>query len=476
MSTKGLIGSLPLLSQEEIENIHQTSLRILRETGVAVKHEEALTIFADSGAIVDKQKQVVFLPEKLVEEYRIKAPQEVSIEDRKGKRIVLKQGMQVLGGFSYILNIWNQEKSEPRRSKEEDVVNAVILQDALPAFKIIGPSAYANDAPEQLAELRTLGALISNTSKHCSVGCATFKAAQDWIALAKIVSKHSILRDHPIVGLSLSPVTPLTYNFDASAILLLAAREEIPATVLPMPLTGGTGPFTLAGSIALQNAELLLALVLSQLVSPGTPFIYGSSGCLLDMRTGNMAYAAPESLIIRGCSSQMARFYGLPSYAGLGPDALALDVQTGAERMMSYCAAFAAGITVVKGAGYIGPMTLSYEQLLIDHELWLMADRLFHGLDINQDTLAIEAIERVGIGGNYLKDGHTIEWLRREPQFHSKIIARPTFGKSGPGILTLAEKQVQDILANHKPEVSRDVITDIEEYVKMKSSEYMIGV
>jgi trimethylamine--corrinoid protein Co-methyltransferase len=463
------------LNQEEIEDIHQASLRVLRKTGVTVKHEAALTLLADSGAIVDKQKQVVYLSEAMIEEHRIKAPHEVFIDDRKGNRIILKQGTQVLGGFSYILNVWDTKKYETRRSKEEDVVNIVTLQDALPAFKVVGPSAYANDAHEQLAELKTLGALISNTSKHCSVGCATLNAAQDWVSLAKIVNEDSNLSEHPIVGLSLSPISPLTYNFDAIGILLLAANEKIPAIVLTMPLTGGTGPFTLAGSIVLQNAELLFALVLSQLVAPGTPFIFGSSGCILDMRTGNMAYAAPESLIIRGCSSQIARYYGLPSYAGLGPDSLALDIQTGAERMLSYCSAFAAGISLILGAGYIGPMTFSYEQLLIDHELWRMVDRLYQGLDITQGTMAVEAIERVGIGGNFLADDHTLEWLRQESRFHSKIINRPTLGQAGPGMLARAEQQVKNILAHHKPDVSAEVKARVEEFIQLKSSEYLVG-
>jgi trimethylamine--corrinoid protein Co-methyltransferase len=257
--------------------------------------------------------------------------------------------------------------------------------------------------------------------------------------------------------------------------LLLAAREGIQTTVLPMPLTGGTGPITLAGSAALQNAECLFALVFSQVVTLGAPFVFGSSACLLDMRTGRIAYAAPESLLLRAAASQMARFYGLPSYAGLAPDALAIDVQTGAERMLGYCAGLASGISLVLGVGYVGHLSVSCEQLVIDHDLWQIARRFFDGLVVDDERLALAAIDRVGPGGNYIEDEHTLRWLRREPAYYSNLVARPASAEIDRGMFARARERMQEILETHVPRVSEATRVGIGEYVAARRAELLPG-
>lgn len=465
MNTEGLIGRLPVLGQAQIEAIHAASLRILGRTGVVVREEEARSILGDTGARVDPAQERVYLPESMVEAYRGKAPSRVPLEDRHGGRLWLEQGMQVLGGFGYVLNVWDTASGRPRPATGADVANIVRLQDALPAIGVVGPSAFAGDAPGPAAELETMAIQISNTSKYCIVGCSTLEATRDWLELGKIVAQGASLAEKPIIGLALSPISPLQFDRNALGMLMLAARSGLQATVLPMPLAGGTGPFTLAGSAALQNAETLFALVLSQVVTPGSPFVFGSSGCLLDMRTARMAYAAPESLLLRAASSQMARFYGLPSYAGLGPDALAIDVQSGAERMLSYCAALAAGISLVLGVGYIGPLTVSYEHLVMDHDLWRAARRFFDGLEVNQETLALEAIDQVGPGGNFLEHEHTLHWLRRAPVYTSDIVARPGSSDLDPGMASRAREKVQRILASHEPQVGEATRASVAAYV-----------
>lgn len=276
--------------------------------------------------------------------------------------------------------------------------------------------------------------------------------------LEAVVGGPEKLRKKPLAIFDTCPSAPLQWSELTVHDLLQGAKAGIPIELISMPQLGATGPITIAGSLVLHNAESLSGVVLTQLAAKGSPVIYGGSPTAVDMQYGTARLGAIESIMLTCAYSQMAKHYGLPThgYLGLSDAKIGADSQTGYEAATGVLLAAMAGINNIAGAGMlIFESTQSYEKLVIDDILAGMAKRFIQGVEINEDTLALNELREVGTGGgDFLRLRHTLTWFRQEHFLPGILVDRQPFESwQEQGSLNSqdrARNRVQEILDSHK--------------------------
>jgi trimethylamine--corrinoid protein Co-methyltransferase len=252
--------------------------------------------------------------------------------------------------------------------------------------------------------------------------------------------------------------------------VIFCAEKGIPAAYIPSPNPGGGGPITVAGAVALGNAECLLGLIIAQLIKPGTPFLYGMNTAALDMKTTIVSYGSPEWSLGMAAWTALAHYYGLPVWGyGGATDSKVIDAQAGLEATFSIMTAFLSRNTLVHDVGYIEfGSTSSMEMLVIADEIISMTRYFAGGLPVNENTLALEATDRVQPGGGYLADEHTLENFR-SAQWTPQIIDRRYFDDwkeaGAKDMYARANERVREILTEHKvpplPEEAEKLMKEI---------------
>lgn len=463
------------LTGEQRDAIHETSLRLLEEVGLEVNHEGARGIFKKAGARVDEVAGRVYLPRDLVMENVERAPSKVVLCGRDpANDLVLEDGRVYLGTGGTALNVLDLETGEKRPSTMQDVKDTARLVDALENIAFLVLPLYPTEFGRENVDVNRFFGGLSNTTKHVMGGIYTREGALEVIKMAELIAGGADrLRERPFVSMITCVMSPLKMDDTYTELLITVAEQGIPLAVPAEPLCGSTSPVTLAGNVAQMNAETLAGVVLTQLVNPGTPAIYGSVATISDMRTMGYLSGAVEMGLINAAGAQMARYYGLPYYATAGmSDSKVPDVQAGYEKAMT------AVLVALAGANYIHDaagllefaMTVSYEQYVIDDEIIGMALRAVRGIEVNEDTLAYEVIKKVGPGGNYLSEPHTVRHMRSE-FFYPKVADRRNRARWEAGGATDARERARtiarELLAEHRPEpVPDDVVAEIREKVK----------
>ena len=237
------------------------------------------------------------------------------------------------------------------------------------------------------------------------------------------------LRAKPFLLLYAEPISPLLFNQESVGNLMFCAEKGIPGAYLPSPNTGGGGPITMAGALALGNAESLVGLLLTQLVRPGAPFLYGMNVAALDMQSTIVAYGAPDWAQAMAAFSDMARFYHLPVWGGAGAtDSKVVDAQAGFEATTTIMSAFMSRCNVVHDVGYMEyGSTSSMELLVICDEIIRHTRFIVDGVEVSERTLAREAIGRARPGGGFFADDHTLEnW--KAAQWRPRVVDRQRYG------------------------------------------------
>jgi len=467
---------LQVLDEASIERIHHASLVVLERVGLSVPDDAVCGWLGELGAKVDEHRQIVKMPRRLVLESIQSAPSSVSLFDRHGARLLLDQGEPPHHFCSDFQRVIDLQTSQVRRVRLQDIADIARLADALPAMKGLCHQCLAEDVPAELAALLSIEAVVLNTTKHCLGVPTELREAVIWAEISEVVlDRGAGLSDTPTISFAVSTTSPLQFDRESISVLRYAAMRGIPIVTIPCPLAGGTTPFTLAGTLVVQNAENLFSVALSQLANQGAPVVYGGVPGIMDMRTGSGLFGTPEFSLMSNAVAQLARFYGLPSYSALGDtDALEVDIQCGAEKMLSYFSGFASGLNLSVGAGGIATAAIvSYPQLVVDSDLIQTVERYMRGFTVDQDTLALDAIGRVGPGGDYLTEQHTLTWLRRGEHYYPRVFNRQTAreGVEANSVLARAHARAREILVEHDPEVPADVSERIAEYVRRKSAE-----
>ncbi len=435
-----------VLADEEIERIHQAALTILSEIGAVVNLTEAVELLAGAGADVDGNR--VRISSQVVSEALEKKPKEVMLYDQQGEGIRLGGDRHFHFSGAYNLNVLDYGCDKARPARLEDVVRFTRLADALPEIDGVIPHVLALDQPESSREQATYRATLENTTKHCLAAPMSFEGAQAWVELGLSVSADP---DRPAVSMVVADAPLLQWDPESLHAGILAAQNAIPLFIMAGAMGGMAGPITLAGGLPIKIAQCLLAVVLTQAVRPGAPVAYAGAGhSFIDMRSSEIVMASPEHFLGTIAGAQMAAFYGLASYTcSLLSNSKVPDQQTGIEKFGCLFSAVGGGVSVSNNAGLLANGTIgSLEQMVVDHEMLLMARRMAEGITVNEETIALDVVRQVGPGGTFLATDHTLKHLRSGENLYLTVLDRSPVKAEYLPLWDRAHAEVERILTD----------------------------
>ncbi len=405
-----------LLSQEQVERVHEASLEILEKVGMLVRNQRAREIFARHGADVDEKTQLVRLPRQVVEEYRKLFPPKFTFyaRDAKFDRTVPDDSPLILTGSS-APNIIDPVTGYERRARSDDLARIAHLVNELPGYDVFSISTLADDAPPGQFSLSRYYPSIKNTVKPVRANTPPNEAEDVLKLVALIAGSEEAFRERPFVTHHYCPVvSPLTMDFDSTQDLIIFSEKNLPSYFSIVPNAGLTSPLTLLGTLAQCNAEFLAAGVLTEMICPGKPVLYSTLPTVADMRTGAYSPGAIETGILHMGCAQMARYYNIPSggYIGL-TNSKVNDAQSGFETGMSVVAGYLGGVDVFNMAGLLDAlMAFDFAKAVIDNEIALMLKRIRRGFEFSEENFALDQIEEIGPGGMFAGTEHTLERMR----------------------------------------------------------------
>ncbi len=448
------VPRLELLDREQCERIHQASLEILRRTGVRVYSAEALALLQEAGCPVTDTNLVRF-PAGVVEWALAQVPSTISLCDRGSSTasVRLCPGESSFGPGSDCPNYLDPRDGTRRPFTLADLEACVRLADALPEVSFLMSMGIPRDYHGN-AYRRQYAALIEGSRKPVVFVCNDAADCRAIVAAAAAVAGGmEALRLNPTLLLYSEPTTPLSQSATATEKLLTMAQEGLPVVHSPAPMMGSTAPVTLAGGLALGNAEVLSSIVIHQRKRPGAPFLYGSGLHHMDMKTSISVYGAPEFQMARVAVACMGRYYGLPTWGYAGhSDSIVFDEQAAADAVSSVQTALLSGTNLIHDVGYLeAGLITSPEMMVFTADMIGMMRHFMDGMGLSAEELALDVIHSVGPGGNYLGEDHTIRHFRE--MWQPDLFDRQRFDNwqaSGSKDLRarLREKTVQ-IMASH---------------------------
>ncbi|MBK5107325.1 MAG: trimethylamine methyltransferase family protein [Anaerolineales bacterium] len=405
-----------LLTQEQVERIHEASLEILESVGLLVRNMRAREILNSHGAAVDPDSEIVRFPRQIVEQYRAYFPSSFSFlaRDPAYDRKIPDDRPLILTGSS-APNIIDPISGYERRATSEDLARISHLIDALPGYDVFSISTLADDAPKGQFSLSRFYPSIKNTLKPVRANTPPDEAEDMLQLVYTVAGGESAFREHPFVTFHYCPVvSPLTMDFDSTEDLIFFKEQGLPSYFSIVPNAGLTSPLTMVGTLAQNNAEFLAAAVLSQMIDPGSELIYSTLPTVADMRTGAYSPGAIETGILHMGCAQMAQFYNVPSggYIGLTNSKLN-DAQSGYETAMSVTAGFLGGVDIFNMGGLLDAlMAFDFAKAVIDNDIAIMLKRIGVGFEFSEENLALELIKEIGPGGMFADSEHTLERMR----------------------------------------------------------------
>lgn len=465
---------MKILTEDQVDQVHEATLAILGRTGVRLDAPEAVQRLVKDGAVRKEEKpNVVLFPRSMVEDSLNKVPRFRKYFARNPKNDIVWDGEHTfagsVGGNPSMLDMTT---GEPHPSTLADVEQSTRVMDALENCHAISNFVVATDVPGELQVVKTVEAMIKNTSK-CVSSYALNTENVD--ALAKMWSCLTGglegLRKRPLFCVYGSPSSPLTFDRNTCEIMTRGAELGVPIDIVPCPMCGGTAPVTLAGGLAQQNAELLAGIMLYQTVDDSLPTCYSGRLTTLDLRTGANIWGTAEMGLASAAAVQIAHRYhmGADVY-GVVSDVNAYDVQMGLERMMAGLIPALAGADMLSGIGGAWGTSSAFEMLVLDNEIYGDIFRALRGIQVDEDRLATGLIDRVGHMGNFLAQPHTMKYLKMGELRISDLWDKrgiDRFKKEGfKPTQERAKAVVRRILSEHEPEpLDRDVARELERVV-----------
>jgi trimethylamine--corrinoid protein Co-methyltransferase len=451
------VNTLKLLSDVEVESLHQATLRILNEVGVTLTHPGARQMLTDAGAIIQNNR--VCLPPDLVEACIAKCPPQVSVTGRDGTTKTLGDGSLNFHNLGGARDIHNPVTGEHRFAVLQDVRDATRLLDALPNCNTITPFFTPSDVPGELMSLAMYRDAMPFTTKPLQgPGVQTAPEVRYAVQMAEVLGP-----PREVLTLSVSPVSPLSFPDHEVEAMLEIARQGIAFAPLPCPTAGTTAPFSIAGAIAQQAAEVLASLVLAQLVHPGLPMVFCGRLAMMEPRTGISVWGGVEMGLASAGTVQLGHRYGLPvNVYGFSTNSHVLDIQNGFERALNAVIPALAGADELSGIGEMEAGVMStYAQMVADNEFASSIHRVRRGFVADEDSLAVDVIAKVMNGShNFLGQKHTMKYLKNGEVFVSKLAERgswETWDTGGRrGLAEQAQAESERILREHQVEPLSD--------------------
>lgn len=406
-----------LLSNQQVDQVHQAALQVLEETGLLVRNEKARKVFARHGCQVDEASELVRLPRAVVEEFRKMMPATFSFlaRDPQYDRILPKDGPVMITASS-APNIIDPVTGRERRATSADIARIAHLVQQLPGYDVFSVSTLAEDARTEHFTLGRLYPAMKYCSKPLRINSRDLPDTENILKLGYLVAgSEETYREHPFITHHYCPVvSPLTMDYASTEMLIYCCEQKLPVYPTIVPNAGLTSPMSLAGTLAQGNAEFLAAACLMQMVQPGTPLIYATLPTVADMRSGAYASGGIECGMLHMASAQMAQFYHVPygGYIGL-TNAKVNDAQAGFETGMSATGGFLAGMDMLNMNGLLDALKVfDFGKAVVDDEICLMLKRIQRGIEFNDDEFALQVIHQVGPGGSFMVNPHTMARMK----------------------------------------------------------------
>jgi trimethylamine--corrinoid protein Co-methyltransferase len=464
------------LSPEQCQKLHNASLEILSRTGARLYDQEAIDLLKEAGASVADGNRVR-IPAGLVEKAFSTVPKRVTLYDRHGQSpLYLEEGNCYYGPGSDCLNIIDHRTGERRKPVVQDIVEGMVLCDALPHIDFVMSMFLPVDVEPMVSDRYQMEAILNYTTKPIVYVTNEFSGCVDAVEMAEVVAGGAeSLMLRPFAACYINVTSGLVHNAEALQKLLFLAGKGLPALYIPVVDCGITGPVTPAGGMALVNAGALVGLVLSQLKREGAPFVapgWGGEG--LDMRTMVSPYCAPDS---KGMANALAQHYGLPMF-GLGgcSESKLVDQQAAAEAALTLLTETLGGANLIHDLGYLeSGLCGSLAQLVICHEIVGWIEHLVAPIEISDETLALDLIDEAGPEGQFLDTDHTMAHFRE--RWYPDLFERGNYDQwQARGAKSLGERaaeRVEEILAEHEPEpLPEDVAQAVHAVVERAEAQF----
>jgi len=408
------------LKDSDVDAIHETSLRVFAEIGIKVNNAKALDRFASAGASIDRESCIVKMEPEKVMEWIGRAPGSITLYGRNPEHTLSMEKLNVYAGTGgtalYVKDGNTGEKRPGRLADLRDIARVVEALDHVHLFML---PLFPGEIPEERVDVNRFGVAMAHCTKHIMGGVYTVEGIRNVVKMASMIagSKQALL-DRPLVSMvTCCAISPLVLDDRYSELAMEAARQGVPVVTPSEPLCGATAPVTLAGNLVVQNVESLAGVMLTQMVNPGTPVLYGCISTIADMKDMKYLSGAVEMGLMSAAASQMAHYYDLPIYTTAGmTDSKTEDAQAGYESAVtSVLVALAGGNFLHDAAGFLEFATcVSLEKYVIDNEILGMVMRAVKGIEVNEDTLAFDVLSRVGPGGHFVSSKHTRKYMRKE--------------------------------------------------------------
>jgi trimethylamine--corrinoid protein Co-methyltransferase len=478
-STK--IGIFEIFSRDELYRIHTATLELLERTGVRVEEEKALELLNSIGAEVNFPKKIAKIPKHIVEDAIKYSARTVKFAGRNKKFDLRLEGKGVNFGLGEgAINILDLKTGSIRPSMKADIIDSTKLADALSNIDFVMPLFTAQDVPKPVIPLHDLHATLKNTEKPVMVVDFGLDATHLINMAASIVGGRDKLKDRPILGMYSEPISPLTHGREHTRNLIEFAKAELPIVYIPSPASCSTAPATMAGAIVQSNAETLSGNVIAQFSKKGAHFIYGADTSNMDQRTGVFSYGAPEWMIVNLAMAQLGRHYELPIWSTGGcSDSKILDGQATLEASLSLFVAASSGANLIHDVGSFlnFGLTGSLELITICDEIISMISYILKGVEVTDESLALDVIDKVGPGGQFITQEHTLRFFKKE-HWMPKLLdrqTRSTWEKSGSKDLAArANEKTKEILSKHKPTpLPKDIENDLDNELRKSENKIL---
>lgn len=412
-----LCSPLQFLNPSQIQDLHQAVLQVLWETGVRIDWRPALEVYAGAGCQVDFKTRIVRIPEQVLQQALADSPSTFSLHGTTQEdeiRVNLEDVYTIAG--SSALNVLDLE-GRHRKATLQDLVDFTRLIDALDTADIMHAMVVPQDVPQAGFDRLLLATILKNSSKHYYSQGLGGSSVRDQVEIASIVQGSTqAVGARPCFSMVVCLVSPLVHPAERVQEIMECARFGIPLWLEGTNMMGATAPITIAGALVEHTANVLAGLVLAQLLRPGLPCIFSVASGGFNLRTGAYVSASPEGVLLHCATAQLAHFYHLPFHGGGGLDACLPDAQAGFERALQAVPMTLAGVNFFCLAfGMMNQLlTSSYEQAVIDNEIFGAVFRLAEGIRVTPETIALDQIRRAGPGGQYLNQPHTLRHYRGE--------------------------------------------------------------
>lgn len=437
-----------------VESIYKEALKVLEGVGVFVENAEAYRLLSEAGMKTVKESRRVFITEELVRSALESAPSTIDLYNVQGEhKISLGEDNVYFDPGSAALNILDGDTNQIRKPKTEDFAKFSRVVDALGNIDAQSTALICADVPAEIGDRYRLYVALHFCSKPIVTGTFQddgFSVMKDM--LVAIRGSEQSLREKPLAIFDACPSPPLKWSHLTCQSVIDAARSGIPSEFVSMPLSGGTAPVTLTGSLVQHTAEVLSGVVISQLAAKGAPVIYGGSPAIFDMKKGTTPMGAIETMMVDSSYAQIGKHLGLPTHAYMGlSDSKRVDYQAGLETGIGAVLAALAGINMVSGVGMMDfESCQSIEKLVLDNEICGMAKRLIAGITPKSDPMGLDVLlDVIEKGGNFLSHPSTLQHFRKEFFFPGPVIDRSASGeweREKKNVLARAKEQIQAIL------------------------------